>query len=78
MSTHLALIDHLQLGRCCDGRSGRYCATGRELWLADKAQNVATYGRDGMAMIRENHPEWADEIKRRALILIEGEKRRAA
>lgn len=77
MSTHLALIDHLQIG-CCDGRSGRYCATGRELWLADKAQNVAEYGREGMIVIRENHPEWADDIKRRALILIENKKRRAA
>lgn len=71
MSTHLALIDHLQLGRCCDGRSGRYCAIGREMWLADKAANVAEYGREGMVMIRENHPEWADEIKHRALELID-------
>lgn len=77
MSAHLALVDHLQIGRCCDGRSGRYCATGRELWLADKAQNVATYGREGMTMIRENHPEWADEIKRRALILVNGDRRAA-
>lgn len=70
MSAHMALIDHLQLGRCCDGRSGRYCAIGRELWLADKAQNVATFGCDGMAMIRENHPEWAEEIKSRAITLL--------
>ena len=76
MSTHLALIDHLQIG-CCDGRSGRYCATGRELWLADKAANVATYGRDGMAMIRENHPGWAEEIKIRALTLLEVAEERA-
>lgn len=69
MSTHLALIDHLQIG-CCDGRSGRYCATGRELWLADKAQNVAEYGREGMIVIRENHPEWAEEIKIMALTLL--------
>lgn len=73
MSTHLALIDHLQIG-CCDGRSGRYCAIGRELWLADKAANVAEYGREGMAMIRENHPEFADEIKRRSLELINAER----
>ena len=69
MSTHLALIDHLQIG-CCDGRSGRYCAIGREMWLADKAANVAEYGREGMAMIRENHPEWADEIKSMAMTLL--------
>lgn len=73
MSTHLTLVDHLQLG-CCDGRSGRYCAIGRELWLTDKAANVAEYGREGMAMIRENHPEWADEIKRRALELIDADR----
>ena len=72
---HDALIDHLMLKRvCCWAPGGRYCATGRELWLQDKAHNVATDGKYAMAMIRENHPAHADEIKRRAMILIEGKQ----
>ena len=66
MSTHLALIDHLQIG-CCDGRSGRYCATGRELWLGYRAECVAQGGKATMEAVRHQSPEWADEIKRRAL-----------
>lgn len=31
-----------------------------------------------METVRHQSPEWAEEIKRRALILIESEKRRAA
>ena len=70
--THESLINHLNNRRnCCFAPSDRYCPEGRELWLEDKAQNVAEYGRDGMAMIRENHPEWAEEIKIRALTLLE-------
>lgn len=66
-----ALIDHLMLQRgCCWAPGGRYCEIGRELWLQDKAENVATDGRFAMAMIRENFPAFADNIKSRALVLL--------
>lgn len=63
---------------CCHPMSGRYCAVGRELWLAYRAECVAHGGRATMETVRHQTPEWADEIKRRALILIEGGKRMAA
>jgi hypothetical protein len=70
-TAHTALIDHLMLQRgCCWAPGGRYCEIGRELWLQDKAENVATDGRFAMAMIRENHPAHADEIKSRASVLL--------
>lgn len=70
-TAHSALIDHLMLQRgCCWAPGGRYCEIGRELWLQDKAENVATDGRFAMAMIRENFPAFADNIKSRALVLL--------
>lgn len=69
---HDALIDHLMAGTCCFAPSDRYCDAGRELWLAYQAQCVADGGRDVMMIVRRMAPEWAEEIKSRALILIEG------
>jgi len=77
---HAELLDHASVvgATCCHPMSGRYCAVGRELWLDYRAECVARGGRESMETVRHQTPEWADEIKRRALILIEGEKRRAA
>ncbi len=47
----------------------------------NRAECVARGGRESMEMVRHQSPEWADEIKRRALILIEQQnnnERRAA
>lgn len=77
---HAALLDHASVvgATCCHPMSGRYCAVGRELWLDYRAECVARGGRESMEMVRHQTPEWADDIKRRALILIENKKRRAA
>ena len=78
--THAALLNHASvLGvTCCHPMSGRYCAVGRELWLDYRAQCVADGGRELMQMVRHQTPEWAEEIKIRALILIDGMGRKAA
>ena len=70
--THAALLNHASVTgvTCCHPMSGRYCVVGRELWLQYRAECVATGGRDTMMAIRHQSPEWADEIKSRALILI--------
>ena len=68
---HDALLDHLMAGACCHAPSGRYCEAGRELWLSYRAACVADGGKDVMAMVRHQSPEWADEVKVRALMLIE-------
>ena len=70
---HEALINHASVhgAICCHPMSGRYCAIGRELWLAYRAECVATGGRDIMQMVRHQSPEWADETKVRALMLME-------
>ena len=70
MQPHDALIDHLMAGTCCFAPSGRYCAAGRELWLAYQAQCVADGGRDVIMIVRQMAPEWAEEIKIRALTLM--------
>lgn len=77
---HAALLNHASVvgANCCHPMSGRYCAVGRELWLSYRAECVAEGGRESMEMVRHQTPEWADDIKRRALILIENKKRRAA
>lgn len=72
MQHHDDLINHLMGGTCCFAPSGRYCDAGRELWLAYQAQCVADGGRDVMTTVRQMAPEWAEAIKGRALILIEG------
>ena len=71
--THDALLSHASVRgvTCCHPMSGRYCETGRELWLDYRAECVAEGGRAVMEMVRIQSPEWADEIKGRALILIE-------
>lgn len=76
---HAALLNHASVRgvTCCHPMSGRYCAVGRELWLNYRAECVATGGRSMMETIRHQSPEWADEIKRRALAMI-SETRRAA
>ena len=81
--THESLLNHASVvgATCCHPMSGRYCAVGRELWLDYRAECVARGGRESMEMVRHQTPEWADEIKRRALILIEQQnnnERRAA
>lgn len=68
---HEALLDHLMAGTCCHAPSGRYCNTGRELWLDYRAECVADGGKEVMAMVRHQSPELADEIKIRALMLMD-------
>lgn len=70
--THSRLINHVMSSLCCFPPSGRYCATGRELWLSYQAECVAQGGRDAMQTVRHHSPEWAEEVKSRAMILIEG------
>ena len=65
-----SLINHLTSGNCCHAPSGRYCDTGRELWLNYRVQCVVEGGRELMQMVRHQSPEWADEIKNRALVLM--------
>lgn len=73
---HAALLDHASVvgATCCHPMSGRYCAVGRELWLDYRAECVARGGMESMEMVRRQTPEWADEIKRRALELINAER----
>jgi hypothetical protein len=73
---HAALLNHASIRgiTCCHPMSGRYCATGRELWLDYRAECVARGGRAAMETVRHQSPEWADEIKRRALELINAER----
>lgn len=70
---HAALLDHASVvgATCCHPMSGRYCAVGRELWLDYRAECVAQGGRATMETVRHQSPEWADEIKCRALELID-------
>ena len=76
---HESLLNHASVVgvTCCHPMSGRYCAVGRELWLDYRAECVATGGRATMEMVRIQSLEWADEIKRRALILINAAGRKA-
>jgi hypothetical protein len=67
---HEALLDHLMAGTCCHAPSGRYCNTGRELWLDYRAECVAGGGKETMATVRHQSPDWADEIKNRALVVM--------
>ena len=69
---HESLLNHASvLGvTCCHPMSGRYCAVGRELWLDYRAQCVADGGRELMQMVRHQTPEWAEEIKRRVMALL--------
>ena len=48
------------------------------MWLQYRAECVAEGGREAMEAVRHQSPEWADEIKSRALILINGKVRKAA
>ena len=78
--THDALLSHASVrgATCCHPMSGRYCSVGREFWLSYRAECVAEGGKATMETVRHQSPEWADEIKSRALILINGEPRKAA
>ena len=71
--THDALLSHASVRgvTCCHPMSGRYCETGRELWLQYRAECVRDGGKDAMLCVRAQSPEWADEIKIRALTLID-------
>ena len=69
---HSALINHLMLKRrCCWAPNNRYCFTGRRLWLDYQASCVAEDGKAAINIIQHQSPEWAEEIKRRALLAIE-------
>ena len=71
--THDALLSHASVRgvTCCHPMSGRYCSVGRELWLQYRAECVRDGGKDAMQWVRAQSPEWADEIKIRALTLID-------
>ena len=77
---HESLLNHASVvgATCCYPMSGRYCAVGRELWLQYRAECVMDGGKEAMLCVRAQSPEWAEEIKRRALILIDGMGRKAA
>lgn len=69
----IALHEHLNTsaGACCHAPADRYCATGRELWLEDKAAHVAGLKtlaemQDVMRDIHKNVPAFAYEIGQRA------------
>ena len=71
--THDALLSHASVrgATCCYPMSGRYCAVGRELWLQYRTECVMDGGKEAMLCVRAQSPEWADEIKIRALTLID-------
>lgn len=69
----IALHEHLNTsaGTCCNAPSDRYCATGRELWLEDKAADIASQpdidaSREALREIHRNAPLFAYEIGQRA------------
>lgn len=67
-----ALFDHLSAGRCCRASHGRYCETGRELWVQDKVAFVLSISdretrKAVMDTLRDNAPEWAEEIEGRII-----------
>ena len=67
-----ALFDHLSAGRCCRASHGRYCETGRELWVQDKVAFVLSISdletrKEVMDTLRDNAPEWAEEIEGRII-----------
>ena len=70
---HAALLNHACVRgvTCCHPMSGRYCETGRKLWLQYRAECVREGGRSVMEMVRIQSPEWADEVKVRALMLMD-------
>lgn len=64
---HLALLNHIMSGRCCNGMAGRYCAEGRRLWIDDQAAFIA--GLETRAEqaywfreLRAHRPEWAVQV----------------
>lgn len=67
-----ALFDHLNDGQCCRASHGRYCETGRELWVQDKVAFVLSISdRETrmavMDILRDNAPQWAEEIEGRII-----------
>ena len=67
-----ALFDHLNAGQCCRASHGRYCETGRELWVQDKVAFVLSISdRETrmavMDILRDNAPQWAEEIEGRII-----------
>ena len=67
-----ALIDHLNAGQCCRASHGRYCETGRELWVRDKVAFVLSISdretrKAVMDTLRDNAPQWAEEIEGRII-----------
>ena len=67
-----ALFDHLNAGQCCRASHGRYCATGRELWVRDKVAFVLSISdretrKAVMDTLRDNAPQWAEEIEGRII-----------
>lgn len=77
---HESLLNHASVvgATCCHPMSGRYCAVGRDLWLQYRAECVVDGGKETMATVRHQSLDWADEIKRRALMLINAAGRKAA
>lgn len=66
-SEHLALLNHIMTGTCCNGMSGRYCPEGRRLWIDDQAAFIAgleTREEQGywFREIRAHRPQWAAQI----------------
>ena len=67
-----ALIDHLNASQCCRASHGRYCETGRELWVQDKVAFVLSISdretrKAVMDTLRDNAPQWAEEIEGRII-----------
>ena len=67
-----SLIDHLNAGQCCCASHGRYCETGRELWVLDKVAFVLSISdretrKAVMDTLRDNAPQWAEEIEGRII-----------
>ena len=67
-----ALFDHLNAGQCCRASHGRYCETGRELWVQDKVAFVLSISdretrKVVMDTLRDNAPQWAKEIEDRII-----------
>ena len=67
-----SLIDHLNAGQCCCASHGRYCETGRELWVRDKVAFVLSISdretrKAVMDTSRDNAPQWAEEIEGRII-----------
>lgn len=77
--THDALINHIMSCDFCNGRHDKYCVGGRNLWIDNQADHIASLEpissrRTAIDEVRRNSPTWARVIENRVIELYETRK----